>query len=302
MSIRSVKDQISAAKAATSKSGAKISVDEARAITAEAKKSGVSAGEKKAIQDLFDTAAMTAAAKVELNTVLGAGSLESLIPGDWRKALSSELKTPSFAQLETFLGNEQTSGKNVFPPKDQIFAALSSTPLKKVRVVVIGQDPYPTAGNANGLAFSVSPGMKVPGSLKNIYAGLQADVGIPPPTTGDLTPWAKQGVLLLNTVLTVREGEPNSHREKGWEDLTKAMLKKVDETDGPVVFLCFGKQAEDMAKSMVDTSKHTILAAPHPSPLNGKAFENAAKKDHLFTHVNEILEQGGRGAVDWKLP
>lgn len=302
MSIRSVKEQITKAQSSTSKSGAKIAVDEARAIVAEAKKSGVTDGEKKAVQDLFDTGAMTSAAKVELNSMLGAGSLESLIPGDWRKALSAELKTPSFAGLETLLGQEAKAGKTVFPPRDQIFAALSQTPLNKVRVVVIGQDPYPTAGNANGLAFSVAPGMKVPGSLKNIYAGLAADAGTAMPTTGDLTPWAKQGVLLLNTVLTVRDGEPNSHRDKGWEDLTKAMLKKVDETDGPVVFLCFGAQAKAMAESMVDTSKHTILGAPHPSPLNGKAFENTVKKDHLFTNTNKILEAGGRGEIDWQIP
>jgi uracil-DNA glycosylase len=279
-----------------------VSLEEAQAIVTEAKKGGVSAGEKKVVKDLFDTGALSAAAKVELGSVLGDGSLEKLIPADWRKALSAELKTPSFAGLETFLGQEAKSGKKIFPPRDQIFAALSQTPLNKVRVVVIGQDPYPTAGNANGLAFSVAPGMKVPGSLKNIYAGLAGDVHTTTPTTGDLTPWAKEGVLLLNTVLTVREGEPNSHRDKGWEDLTKAMLKKVDEQPGPVVFLCFGAQAKAMAESLVDKSKHTILSAPHPSPLNGKAFVNAVTKDHLFTHTNEILSAGGRGTIDWQIP
>ena len=302
MSIRSVKEKVSAATAATSKSGAKVTVDEARAIVTEAKLGGVTAGERKAVKDLFDTGAMSAAAKVELGSILGSGSLESMIPADWRKALSSELKTPSFAGLETFLGTEMKSGKKIFPPKDQIFAALSQTPLNKVRVVIIGQDPYPTAGNANGLAFSVAPGMKVPGSLKNIYAGLAADAHTTVPTTGDLTPWAKEGVLLLNTVLTVREGEPNSHRDKGWEDLTRAMLKKVDDMPGPVVFVCLGAQAKAMAESMVDTSKHTILSAPHPSPLNGKAFVNAVTKDHLFTHTNEILKAGGRGTVNWQIP
>ena len=302
MSVRSVQEKISSATSARSKSGAKVTVDEAKVIVTEAKKGGVTAGERKAVKDLFDTAALTATAKVELSSLLGDGSLQALIPADWRKALAAELKTPSFAALETMLGTEATSGKKIFPPRDQIFAALSQTPLKKVRVVVIGQDPYPTAGNANGLAFSVAPGMKVPGSLKNIYAGLAADAHTRPPSTGDLTPWAKEGVLLLNTVLTVREGEPNSHRDAGWEDLTKAMLKTVDEMDGPVVFLCFGAQARAMAESMVNTSKHTILSAPHPSPLNGKAFVNAVTKDHLFTHTNEILAAGGRGTVDWQLP
>jgi len=302
MSIRTVKKQASAATAASSPSGAEVTLDEAKAIVAEAKKGGVTAGEKKVVQDLFQTAAMSKAAKVELTSVLGAGTLESLIPHDWRQALATEIKTPSFAGLEKFLGQEAASGANVFPPRDQIFAALSNTPLNKVRVVVIGQDPYPTAGNANGLAFSVAPGVKVPGSLKNIYAGLAADAHTTPPMNGDLTPWAKQGVLLLNTVLTVREGAPNSHRDQGWEDLTKAMLEKVNQTDGPVVFLCLGAQARAMAESMVDTSKHTILSAPHPSPLNGKAFVNAVARDHLFTHTNEILAAGGRGTVDWQLP
>lgn len=295
MSVRSVQERIA-------KAGKAISATEAKGIVAEAKKNGVTAAERKVVQDLFSAPGTSAAAKVELGAMLGDGSLRNLIPADWRKALQPELDTPSFAALESFLGKEATSGAKVFPPKEQIFAALSQTPLNKVRVVVIGQDPYPTAGNANGLAFSVAPGMKVPASLKNIYAGLAADAHTTPPSTGDLTPWAKQGVLLLNTVLTVREGEPNSHRDKGWEELTKAMLKKVDQTDGPVVFLCFGAQAKAMAESLVDTSKHTISSAPHPSPLNGKAFVTTVEKEHLFTHVNEVLSAGGRGKVDWQLP
>ncbi len=296
MTTRSVKQKIVAA-------GTTVDLAEAREIVAEAKKGNVTRAERKVVKDLFAKGNLTAAARVELGSFLDeAPKLGELIPADWRRALKSELDTPGFAGLEKFLGEEATAGKSLFPPRDQIFAALSSTPLNKVRVVVIGQDPYPTKGNANGLAFSVSPGMKVPGSLQNIYKGLAADAGTTMPSSGDLTPWAKQGVLLLNTVLTVREGEPNSHRGKGWEELTQAMLKKVNDTSGPVVFLCFGAQAKAMAESMVDTSKHTILSAPHPSPLNGKAFENVAKNDHLFTHTNQILEAGGRGAIDWQLP
>lgn len=229
-------------------------------------------------------------------------SLASLIPHDWKEALANDLATASFARLESFLADELTGSANIFPPRNQIFSALTQTPLKKVRVVVIGQDPYPTEGNANGLAFSVSPHMKVPASLKNIYAGLAADLHTTPPTNGDLTAWANEGVLLLNTVLTVREGEPNSHRAKGWEDLTKAMLTKVNETDGPVVFLCLGAQAKSMAESLVDTGKHTILAAVHPSPLNGKAFVTAAAKDRFFSQTNQILSAGGRGTINWQLP
>jgi uracil-DNA glycosylase len=302
MSLSSVKKKIDAALLVNSSEGSKVSLDEAKAIAIEAKKRSFTKLEKKAVKDLFDSGALTAAATVEIQSLLGDDTLKSLIPADWQKALAKDLATPSFAKLESFLAAENKSGANIFPPRNQIFAALSQTPLNKVRVVVIGQDPYPTAGNANGLAFSVSPGMKVPASLKNIYAGLAADVHTATPTSGDLTPWAKEGVLLINTVLTVREGAPNSHRAQGWEDLTAAMLKKVNETQGPVVFICLGAQAKAMAESMVDTSKHTILSAPHPSPLNGKAFVNAVAKDHLFTHTNEILKAGGRGAVNWQIP
>jgi len=296
MSTRSVKQKIASA-------GSTVDVSEAREIVAEVKKGRVTRGEKKAVKDLFDNGKLTAAARVELGGFLDeAPKLGELIPADWRRALKTELETPGFRELEKFLGEEATAGKSIFPPRDQIFAALSSTPLNEVRVVVIGQDPYPTAGNANGLAFSVAPGMKVPASLQNIYKGLAADAGTAMPSGGDLTPWAKQGVLLLNTVLTVREGEPNSHRGKGWEALTQAMLKKVNETSGPVVFLCLGAQAKAMAESMVDKSKHAIISAPHPSPLNGRAFENAARNDHIFTRTNELLEGGGRGRIDWQLP
>lgn len=296
MSIRSVKQRIAEA-------GASVDVSEARGIAAEARRYGVTRGERAVLKDLFDNGQLTEAARVEIGALIDEGaSLRSLIPADWREALAAELDTPSFRRLEQFLGEEQTNGASVFPPREQIFAALSQTPLNKVRVVVIGQDPYPTKGNANGLAFSVAPGMKVPASLQNIFKGLAADVGTTPPSTGDLTPWAKQGVLLLNTVLTVREGEANSHKKKGWEELTEAMLRKVNETAGPVVFLAFGNQAKAMAESMVDTSKHAIISAPHPSPLNGKAFENTAKAEKIFTKVNQVLESGGRGQVDWQLP
>ena len=228
--------------------------------------------------------------------------LQWLMPADWRSALSAELQAPSFRELEKFLAAEQRAGASVFPPREQIFAALASTPLSQVRVVVIGQDPYPTRGNANGLAFSVAPGRKPPASLQNLFKGLAADVGTTPPSSGDLTAWAKQGVLLLNTVLTVREGEPSSHRGRGWEPLTRAMLEKVNQQPGPVVFLVLGVPARNMAEGLVDTNKHTIVAAPHPSPLNGKAFENTARTERIFSRVNQVLKAGGRSTVDWQLP
>ncbi len=241
---------------------------------------------------------------VRFSPLVGARALAplaSLVPADWRRALSVDLKTSSFQKLATFVDAE-SQRVNVFPPRAQIFAALKRTPIKNVKVVIIGQDPYPTKGDANGLSFSVNKGQKIPGSLKNIFAGLSADTGLPVAKSGDLGAWADQGVLLLNTVLTVTEGRPNSHHGKGWEPLTEAILKKVNEQDGPVVFLCFGKQATDMAKRLIDPSKHTILSEPHPSPMNGTKFVDAVAKDHAFTKTNEILTAGGRTAVNWKLP
>jgi uracil-DNA glycosylase len=305
MSTRSVKQKIASAQAPTSSSGDRVTVREAKAIAAEAQKDGVTAAEKKVVKDLFDNGSLSATARAELSGVVAGGpptGLAGLVPSAWQDTLKNEIASPGFQALEKFLDEEAASGANVFPPRAQIFAALAATPPAKVRVVVIGQDPYPTSGNANGLAFSVAKGQAIPQSLKNLYAGLKADTGAPTPSSGDLTPWAKEGVLLLNTVLTVRESAPNSHRGKGWEPFTEAVLKKVNEQPGPVVFLCLGAQAKTMAEGMVDTGKHTILAAPHPSPLNGKKFEQVAGAQKLFTRVNDVLTSGGRGQVNWALP
>jgi uracil-DNA glycosylase len=222
-------------------------------------------------------------------------SLASDIPEGWRAELAEELEKPYFKELDKFVTSERASA-TVFPPKAQTFAALSHTPLEKVRVVVIGQDPYPTAGNANGLAFSVSPGVAVPGSLKNIYKNLEKDLGTTMPTHGNLEQWADQGVLLLNTVLTVREGEANSHQGKGWEEFTKSVLAKINEQDKPVVFLLLGNSAQKMA-GLIDTSKHSIVAAPHPSPLNAANF----MKSQPFSAVNTALSASGRGEIDWQI-
>ena len=217
------------------------------------------------------------------------------LPPSWRAALTAETSKPYFKALDAFVTSERATA-SVFPPRALTFAALEHTPMNKVRVVVIGQDPYPTAGNANGLAFSVNPDKKIPASLKNIYTVLGKDVGATPPPNGDLTQWADQGVLLLNTVLTVREGEPNSHHGKGWEDFTGAILKKINESDQPVVFLLLGAQAQKMA-SMIDTSKHAVVAAPHPSPMNTTNF----LKSRPFSAVNAALEASGRGKIDWQI-
>jgi len=230
-----------------------------------------------------------------------AAPLASLVPADWRKALAAELKAPSFQELSTFI-DQESQRANVYPPRAQIFAALKRTSMKNVKVVIVGQDPYHTAGLANGLSFSVRKGQKLPSSLKNIFAGLNADTGLPASTNGDLGKWAGNGVLLLNTVLTVSEGKPNSHHNKGWEPFTEAVLKKVNEQSGPVVFLCFGGQATKMVKKLIDPSKHTQLDVIHPSGLNGTKFVEEVRRERIFTHANQILTAGGRPAVNWALP
>lgn len=227
-------------------------------------------------------------------------SLAELVPAPWREPLATAIAAESFTALDAFLTAEALAAK-IFPPRDQLFAALARTPPGSVKAVILGQDPYPKEGNANGLAFSVSPGVKPPGSLRNLYKGLVIDVGITPPTTGDLTPWAERGVLLLNTVLTVREGEANSHKKKGWEPFTEAVVRHVASLPGPIVFFCFGKPAEAMVTKLVDATKHPVLVTPHPSPLNKDAFVDAVAKDKPFSKANALLTAAGRGPIDWAL-
>lgn len=220
------------------------------------------------------------------------------VPTPWRDVLGEAVTAPSFSELADFLAAEDAAGP-VFPTPDERFAALALTPPAGVRVVLLGQDPYPTRGNANGLAFSVRRGAPLPASLKNLFLGLQADTGLPPPTHGDLSAWARQGVLLLNTVLTVREGEPQSHRRRGWEAFTSAVLRHVA-LGPPVVFLCLGKPAQALVEKL--RTRHLVLAAPHPSPLNGRAFETHARAQRPFTALNAALVDAGRGAIDFALP
>jgi uracil-DNA glycosylase len=221
-------------------------------------------------------------------------SLAELLPTAWRTPLSGATRAPAFAELERFLESERATA-TVFPPREHLFAALAHTPPERVKVVLLGQDPYPTAGNANGLAFSVSPGVKVPASLKNIFLGLQADLGLPVPAHGDLTAWARRGVLLLNTVLTVREGEPQSHRRRGWEPFTRAVLEHVAGRPERVVFLCLGKPAQGLVESL--GTRHPVVVAPHPSPLNGRKFVDAVTSARLFSQVNALLD----APLDWSL-
>jgi len=227
--------------------------------------------------------------------------LSSLVPKPWRAALRGAVEAESFGELSAFLERERAQRRVIFPPEGQIFSALAHTAPDDVKVVIVGQDPYPTAGNANGLSFSVGPGMKITGSLRNIFAGLTADLGLDKPTTGDLSPWASRGVLLLNTVLTVREGEAASHQGQGWEEFTAAVLKHLDSKPGPIVFLCFGKHAQALVSTLVDANKHAVMNEPHPSPLNGRKFVDSVKANKTFSRVNSVLAAAGRQPIDWSL-
>lgn len=223
--------------------------------------------------------------------------LVELLPAGWRSALEAELTQPYFAELEAFLEAERRE-HTILPPEDKTFAALERTPLEKVKVVLIGQDPYPTVGNANGLCFSVERGKAIPGSLRNMFKVLEVDVGATRGSCGDLTPWADQGVLLLNTVLTVREGASNSHKGRGWERFTRAVLEVVNARCEGVVFLLLGKHAQSFAE-LVDSKRHVIVTAPHPSPASpGNPFG----KTRPFSAVNRALEELGRAPIDWQLP
>ncbi|MDO9418160.1 uracil-DNA glycosylase [Pararhizobium sp.] len=216
----------------------------------------------------------------------------------WKAVLGSEFSSPYMLQLKQFLTAEKQQGKHIFPKGSEYFRALDLTPLDEVRVVILGQDPYPGAGQAHGLCFSVQPGVRTPPSLVNIYKELQADLGIPPVRHGFLESWAKQGVLLLNSVLTVQEGLAASHQGKGWERFTDAVIRQVnDECDG-VVFMLWGAYAQKKA-SFVDTSKHLVLKAAHPSPL---AAHNGFFGCKHFSKANAYLELRAVEPIDWRLP
>lgn len=226
--------------------------------------------------------------------------LRPLLPPTWLPVLEPVFAQPEVQALEAFLTQEWSTAK-VFPPRERLFEALHRTSPDAVAVVLLGQDPYPTEGHANGLAFSVNPGVKLPMSLRNVFKGLMADVGMPMPASGDLSPWADRGVLLLNTVLTVREGEANSHRKKGWEVVTQAVLRHVASRPAPVVFLCFGKPAAQMATALTVGTAHRSVTTPHPSPLNGTDFVDTVTREKSFTQVNAFLTASGRSPIDWRL-
>lgn len=225
-----------------------------------------------------------------------------VLPADWRDALAEPLCAESFRRLEAFLEGEEAA-TTVLPPVAQRYAAFAATPLDSVRVVLLGQDPYPTPGHAHGLAFSVAPGTRpLPPSLRNLFRELADDLGCAPPTDGTLLPWAERGVLLLNTVLSVRAGEARSHAGRGWEAFTDAVIDTVVARDAPVVFLLLGKDAGAKAERI--RAPHRAVCAPHPSPLardrtTGRA---AILGTRPFTRVNAALAELRLEPIDWRLP
>ena len=222
---------------------------------------------------------------------------EMIFKNDWQTILGEELEKPYYRQLRQFL-KEEYETKIIYPKKEEIFNALHYTSYEDVKVVLLGQDPYHGPNQAHGLSFSVQPGVKTPPSLRNIFKELQDDLGVPIPADGYLKSWADNGVLLLNTVLTVREGEAHSHKGMGWETFTDAVIKSLNEKEEPVIFLLWGKPAQTKIP-LIDTGKHYVLTSVHPSPLSARRGFFGSRP---FSKVNEILKAEGRDEIDWSLP
>lgn len=218
------------------------------------------------------------------------------MPEYWESFLEKERKEEYFKKITQFINTEYSKGI-VYPKKEEIFAALRATPFEKTKIVIIGQDPYHGENQAHGLAFSVQPGTKIPPSLINIFKELSTDLAIPVSKTGNLIPWAEQGVLLLNTVLTVRAGEANSHKNKGWEEFTDKVITKLNFSDNPIVFILWGKPAQEKAK-LLNNQKHLILKAAHPSPLS--AFRGFFGCKH-FSKANTYLRNNNMQEINWDL-
>ena len=219
------------------------------------------------------------------------------LPPSWQAVVGDETEQPYFAGLREFVAEERRT-HTVYPPEGEEFTALELTPYEEARVVILGQDPYHGPGQAHGLAFSVRPGVRPPPSLRNIFKELRDDLGCRIPNNGFLVPWARQGVLLLNTVLTVREAEPNSHRGRGWEKFTDAVIRKVGHKDDEVVFVLWGAPAGKKTE-LIDTERHTIVQSVHPSPLSAKRGFFGSRP---FSRINAALRKAGKPEIDWQIP
>ena len=218
------------------------------------------------------------------------------LPDDWNEALATDIESDYFSNLMRFVAAERNA-HDIYPPEEHQFHALHLTPLATVRVVIIGQDPYHNQGQAHGLCFSVPEGVKKPPSLVNITRELATDVGCVESRTGCLAQWAQQGVLLLNSVLTVRAHEPNSHRGRGWERFTDSIIRSVNDNAASCVFILWGASAQRRS-ALVDPEKHSIIASPHPSPLSAYSGFFGSKP---FTRANAALAAAGRPAIEWPL-
>lgn len=223
------------------------------------------------------------------------------IPTSWRSALEPALSSPEARKLGGWLRAEEEAGKVIYPPRGQRLTALALTPLEKVRIVILGQDPYHGPGQAHGLAFSVQGGVKTPPSLVNIFKELESDLGIARPSHGNLAQWAEQGVLLLNNTLTVAAGQAGSHAGRGWDAITDACVEAVVKQGAPTVFILWGSHARKKAgrvKGLGSSADHLVLTSPHPSPLSAHGGFFGSRP---FSQANAFLEERGRGAIDWAI-
>lgn len=219
------------------------------------------------------------------------------IPAAWQPIVGEETTQPYYQKLQNFLKKDRMK-YTIFPPEPEIFSALEITPFEGVNVLLLGQDPYHDDNQAHGLSFSVRPGIPLPATLRNIFKELQADLGLKIPNNGYLVPWAEQGVLMLNAVLTVRAHQPSSHRTKGWEKFTDAIIRAVGAKDSPVVFLLWGRFARQKMH-LIDASRHTIIESAHPSPLSANRGFFGSRP---FSRTNAALRAAGKPEIDWQIP
>lgn len=221
---------------------------------------------------------------------------KKILSNDWQDVVGEEFDKPYYTELREFL-KEQYANETVYPPQDEIWSAFEHTPFKDVKVVILGQDPYHGQGQAHGLSFSVKPGVRIPPSLRNIFKELNDDIGCAQPSDGTLTKWADQGVMMLNTVLTVRKGDANSHRGKGWEKFTDEVIRKLSARKEPMIFVLWGKPAQTK-KGLIDLDRHDVIDAPHPSPFSASRGFFGSKP---FSKVNSLLQKRGEEPIDFCL-
>lgn len=221
---------------------------------------------------------------------------KEIFPNDWQEVIGEEFDKPYYLKLREFL-KEQYATETVYPPKDEIWSAFEHTAYNEVKVVILGQDPYHGPGQAHGLSFSVKPGVRIPPSLRNMFKEMKDDIGCEIPQQGTLIKWADQGVMMLNTVLTVRQGEANSHRGKGWETFTDEVIRKLSARKEPVIFVLWGKPAQ-LKKGLIALERHDVIEAPHPSPLSASRGFFGSKP---YSKVNSLLQKRGEAPIDFCL-